>query len=614
MIIEKIPSRTVAMISYRSVKLEKGNRVNPYNIFKWWGRRFSFLSRALLAALSTSKTRDMLKCIEEPSTCWSFTWRKRILDPFMGGGTIVLEALRLGYDVIGIDINYAAKAIVEQTLRLLDRKSCLNTYSCLLKTFTKTYNELKTIWTIPRVGEIIHIYLARCPPCKAPIWISSKRRNNRVVKYLVLTEEGKLRWTNEIEANKYYDKITPTTPKIDLPKDILPKEHENYIAYAVEILREDGTRSFYSLLDMEDNISRIIRDYLKKQERMLYEKYIEYVEKYDQRIPTLKETTRLSKKGINNYSKLFTWRQYISLLKLLENTPSKCLEITSLILGDIARTCSLLAIYYQPYAKVNPGLVIKSYWTPNNPVELNPFMHRFRSNKIYSIGRGTIASKLKTINNFCQRKNLLLNQNYTILRYDSTKYIHKDEVYAIVTDPPYPGYHSYIDMSLLYNYFLSLTNKTEINLEELNSYDLSDQHDYMRFYNKFVSSVSKWKKIPKYFVLLISIPKTEYASIIPEIIRSSTSILPYKLMNIYWFIGESPGKLGRSKTRGIYVLVFKKSKKQIPINNIIENIIMDFRETKNIFMKNNIDNGINWEAEKELIDETIKLIMRTNII
>ena len=39
--------------------------------------------------------------------------RLRVLDPFMGGGTTVVEALRLGFEVVGIDYNPIAWFIVK---------------------------------------------------------------------------------------------------------------------------------------------------------------------------------------------------------------------------------------------------------------------------------------------------------------------------------------------------------------------------------------------------------------------------------------------------------------------------------------------------------------------
>ncbi len=615
MLIENLPPSIVAEISYRSILAEKGRRSNPYNVFKWWGRRFFLLSRALLASLSTRRVSEMMACLKDPYRCWGSTRGKRILDPFMGGGTIVFEALRLGYNIVGIDIDRAAELIVKSTLKLARKTSCLDIYSCLLKGYVEAYRETRYLWRIPGIGEIIHVFLSRCPPCRAPLWVSSKRRNNGIDKYLVLRENGRLEWIDKEEIKKYGE-IKPREPKINLPADKLPKVHDNYRAYVVEILTTSGERKFYSLLDDSDKTSKIIRRHLAMQEESIKNKYVELASKYDQKIPLLKETKRLINKGIYEYSKLFTWRQYISLIKFIEKTPPNCRDIAGLIVGDTARTCSLLAIYYQPYAKVNPGLIIKSYWLPENPVELNPFAHRLRNGKIYSIGRGTLASKLAIIQKICFGNEIDFSGDYMVLRQDSTKYIYDGEVYAIVTDPPYPGYQSYIDMSLLYNYFLDLVDEPSGDTRSQETYNLSDPEAYIEFYEQFVKVLSRWKHTPSYYVLLISISSTKYAKILPRIINATIIYTKLKPVNIYWFIGEAPGKLGRSRTRGVYAMVFNRAKYEpTTIDQIIDNIIKDFRETKYLITKKkHVDKGIDWDREEKQVERIVHLLRKQCIL
>ena len=45
---------------------------------------------------------------------------KRVADPFMGGGTPLIEANRLGCDVLGLDINPMAAWIVREEIEHLD--------------------------------------------------------------------------------------------------------------------------------------------------------------------------------------------------------------------------------------------------------------------------------------------------------------------------------------------------------------------------------------------------------------------------------------------------------------------------------------------------------------
>ena len=85
-------------------------------IHKWFARRPGTLFRNLLLAEFNGS---------EPLT--SAYWRAHelrgvIADPFMGGGTTVFEANRLGLSVIGTDINPMAYWIVRQGLVAINRR------------------------------------------------------------------------------------------------------------------------------------------------------------------------------------------------------------------------------------------------------------------------------------------------------------------------------------------------------------------------------------------------------------------------------------------------------------------------------------------------------------
>src|SRR5271154_5738974 len=83
-----------------------------YHIHKWWATRLGSVFRAItLAALSPPHTR-----------IWeSFYKRHRlagkiVLDPFMGSGTTLGEALKLGAKAVGCDVNPISTFLVRQAL------------------------------------------------------------------------------------------------------------------------------------------------------------------------------------------------------------------------------------------------------------------------------------------------------------------------------------------------------------------------------------------------------------------------------------------------------------------------------------------------------------------
>ncbi len=94
----------------------EGNAGKPiYQMSKWWARRRSSVFRSMLIAAA-------LKAPKKPEEAAKLVWEHyyanhqkakhfeglRVLDPFMGGGTTLVEGARLGFQVTGVDLNPVA--------------------------------------------------------------------------------------------------------------------------------------------------------------------------------------------------------------------------------------------------------------------------------------------------------------------------------------------------------------------------------------------------------------------------------------------------------------------------------------------------------------------------
>ena len=171
-----------------SIALREGNSKQPvYQIHKWWARRLGSVFRVLLI----SSTLDPYDTHEN---LWAKYFNghsmedKVILDPMMGGGTSVVEALRLGCKVIGCDINPVAWFVTKKEIEWFDARE-----------IDETYQKLKD-----KVGtQIKRYYDTRCSrnhQCQSvyTIWIrvitcESCKKSSDLVSSTVIRDDGKTR-------------------------------------------------------------------------------------------------------------------------------------------------------------------------------------------------------------------------------------------------------------------------------------------------------------------------------------------------------------------------------------------------------------------------------------
>jgi len=130
-------------------------------VHKWFARRPGTLFRGLL--LSEFSDQPLREAFYKSNNFSGL----HVADPFMGGGTPILEANRIGCDVTGFDINPMAWWIVKQEIEHLN-----------LRDYEKAAVFLRT--TLEE--EIGHLYRTRCAYCgsedahvKYFLWVKVKR-------------------------------------------------------------------------------------------------------------------------------------------------------------------------------------------------------------------------------------------------------------------------------------------------------------------------------------------------------------------------------------------------------------------------------------------------------
>lgn len=133
--------RFIASLALREKQIQQNYRP-IIAVHKWFARRPGTLFRGLL--LSEFGGRPIEDNYYRANSFEGVT----IADPFMGGGTPLLEANRIGCDVIGTDINPMAAWVVQEEIEALD-----------LQAYAKKAHDLMEYLA----RELGHLYKTKCP-------------------------------------------------------------------------------------------------------------------------------------------------------------------------------------------------------------------------------------------------------------------------------------------------------------------------------------------------------------------------------------------------------------------------------------------------------------------
>lgn len=147
------------IIDINRLAVPERNAFKPiYQMHKWFARRSSSVFRAILLGALKPAGTDIMEEFYKDHTNDPDTKGKVILDPFMGGGTTVVEALRLGCKVIGVDLNPVAWFIVKTEVEPVDIEE-------LKKAYDRLANRVVAWSGNPLKETLLSLYKTECPAC-----------------------------------------------------------------------------------------------------------------------------------------------------------------------------------------------------------------------------------------------------------------------------------------------------------------------------------------------------------------------------------------------------------------------------------------------------------------
>jgi adenine-specific DNA methylase len=395
----------------------EGRRPRPiYQIHKWFARRLGCSFRAVLVGAISEPTADFWKAYYETGNLQGIT----VLDPFVGGGTSVVEAARLGASAIGVDVDPIACAVTTAELTAAKLEDLLPTLGVLQERVGKTLAVLYTVkgpdGTQLTAVHYFWVQVVACPSCKK---VGEAHPN-----YVLAEEAGQRRWTfcrkchepHSLKANQKSFSCTACNAKTLL--DSAPVQSGKYTCPHCEertplirLGRETEAPPTWRLFAIEATprtTGRAVpmkeRVFLKataahhaavtraaKALRQEMESDPEFLPRHDIE-EKHRADTRLTDYGYRQWSQLFNDRQLLHLGRLareIKKLPADQRGAIGLAFSNHLTTNCMLTSYAAGWRRLTPLFSIRAFRHVPRPIELNPWLD--------GTGRGTFPNAIRQV-------------------------------------------------------------------------------------------------------------------------------------------------------------------------------------------------------------------------
>lgn len=395
--------------------LREGQCTNPlYRVHRWFARRLGSQFRSILTGLSLGAS--------EKERFWETYLTDvpldgaQVLDPFVGGGTSLVEALRCGAHVIGYDIDPVATFITrfELAAAACDPDEQVVSDVCSAVTSQMARFHMTNVSGLG-IREILHhfwVELRACQSCGSTFEIHPHYQ-------LAYSREKGLQWAFCKDCHEVYElhiqrkeircgcgaRTRIAAGTLDNGKVRCPDCRT--ISNLAE--RGDSPASPKWRLFAQEYIERtpngVTRHFKKatKGDRIRYSKASQMLRGIeasdgpfapDRLIPTSgRSDQRPLIHGITRYTDLFNERQLLHLTLLGKTVASvsdaQTRRFLSMAFSEHLTTNCMYTAYAFGYRRLSPMFSIHSYRHITRPVELNPWLD--------GIGRGTFPNVLKKI-------------------------------------------------------------------------------------------------------------------------------------------------------------------------------------------------------------------------
>ena len=137
-----------------------------YHVHKWWATRLGSVFRAMVLGANLPAEADLLREFYRPQSFDDCI----VLDPFMGSGTTVGEALKLGCRVVGADINPISSFQVQTVLQACSQVDLSAAFQRLERRVAPTIRSWYQSSYQGEPAEVLYAFWVKqvpCPDCGA---------------------------------------------------------------------------------------------------------------------------------------------------------------------------------------------------------------------------------------------------------------------------------------------------------------------------------------------------------------------------------------------------------------------------------------------------------------
>jgi len=424
-----VPKNKINSIIPRQSKLEKGLNLAPllplarcegnskkpvYQMHKWWARRLGVNFRFFLLG-ATSESKEHNKTIWQKFYDPDMKMNLTVLDPFMGGGTSIVEATKLGARTIGVDLDPLAWFIVNKQVCNFDEISFQKEWDSIKRDIGNEISKYYKTTVNGKTVDVIHFFwveLILCQYCgqefeghihyllhsrKGDSGINPQRvgfchkchephqlKEGESVIYCKCGEQTEVEKGN-LHLGKYHCPNCNHQGLVrDLSPDSLPLKHR---LFAIEYLDPTTGKRAYKRVEHNDEIN--------------FEKASRDMDRLWNELPIPKQSIPLEGRtdlrpvsfGYKKYHELFNKRQLLCLglilRRILDVKDEGNRDLLLLAFSDSLACNNKFCSYAFGYQKLTPLFGLHAFRRISRPVEGNVWGT--------SIGRGSFSSSVEKV-------------------------------------------------------------------------------------------------------------------------------------------------------------------------------------------------------------------------